>query len=119
MVALSEPLGTEFEDKVRARDKDKDKDFIASCLVSLLLLLPKPPRGPSGPRVPDGVLKKSSDSWVERPTSIKKLLRSVSVSPSARSSSWDGTDAKGALGRGGRRGVLPLAASIRESRHEC
>ena len=50
---------------------------------------------------------------------IKKLLRSVSASPSARSSSWDGTGAKGALGRGDRGGVSPLAASIRESHHGC
>ena len=65
MVALAEPLGTEFEDKVRARDKDKDKDFIVSCLVSLLLLLPKPPRGPLGPRAPDGALTKISSGGVD------------------------------------------------------
>ena len=92
--------------KTKSETKIKIKTRISSFRVSFLFhsFYQKPPRGPSGPRVPDGVLKKSSDSWVERPMAIKKLLRNVPASPSARSSSWDGTGAKGALGRGDRRG---------------
>ena len=116
---MSELYGIEFERQSQRQRQRQRQGSHRSRLVFPSTPFTKTPSGSSG---------SPSSRWCPQEVQRqlggvtyghKKLLRSVSASPSARSSSWDGTGAKGALGRRDRRGVLTLATAIRDPCHGC